>query len=296
MVDVIRVNNLRKAFKGIVAVDDVSFKVKAGQCFGLLGPNGAGKTTTIEMLEGILPKDSGQIRYFEGEDIQSAMDRIGIQFQHTAIQDFLTTKETLSLFRSFYSTPLALDTLLDLCDLHDFADQDHRKLSGGQKQRLLLALAMVNNPQILFLDEPTTGLDPHARRNFWQLVERIKSEGKTIVLTTHYMDEAESLCDEIVIMDKGKIIEQGAPEKLLQTYFPGVVIKLAEQALPESISAQTEVNRLADHIELTSQDVESTLKLLVREKVQLEGMQIKSANLDDLFLRLTGYSLEASNA
>lgn len=291
MTAVIQVRNLKKAFKGKIAVNGVSFSVNEGQCFGLLGPNGAGKTTTIEMMEGILSKDEGEILYFGQVASSAVMEKIGIQFQHTAIQDFLTTKETLTLFRSFYSAPIPAETLIQLCDLHEFVDQDHRKLSGGQKQRLLLALALVNDPQVLFLDEPTTGLDPHARRNFWQLIEKVKRAGKTIVLTTHYMDEAQALCDEIVIMDKGKIIEQGQPQKLLQSHFPGVVIRLAKQSLDSEKLVEPDIRQMADHIELTTNDIESTLKSLVSAGAQLEGMQVKSANLDDLFLRLTGYSL-----
>ena len=211
MTAIIQVKQLKKAFKDLVAVDDISFDVQQGLCFGLLGPNGAGKSTTIEMMEGIIEPDSGEIT-FRGKPLDDeSLNGIGIQFQNTALQDFLTTKEVINMFHALYTKTLPVERIIELCQLQDFLDQDHRKLSGGQKQRLLLALALVNDPEVLFLDEPTTGLDPHARRNFWDLINAIKSQGKTIVLTTHYMDEAEYLCDHIELMDKGKIIARGRP-------------------------------------------------------------------------------------
>ncbi|WP_416307662.1 ABC transporter ATP-binding protein [Neptunicella sp. SCSIO 80796] len=288
----IQVSELSKGFKGIKAVDGISFSVPAGICFGLLGPNGAGKTTTIEMMEGISKPDGGEIRYY-GEPMNREMNqKIGIQFQNTALQDFLTSRECLTLFRSFYQHNLSEDELMDLCDLHDFAHQDHRKLSGGQKQRLLLALALVNDPDILFLDEPTTGLDPHARRNFWDLINKIKQQGKTIVLTTHYMDEAEQLCDDIAIMDKGKIIARGAPKALLSEHFKGVLIRLPQQELPSAVLEQCQPRLEQGHYFINTDHVERTLKLLVEQSVILEGLHVKSANLDDLFLKLTGHGLQ----
>ena len=295
MTDVISVTGLKKSFKDVNAVDDISFEVKAGQCFGLLGPNGAGKTTTIEMLEGMLSPDAGEILYYGQGFSEQIRDKIGIQFQHTALQDYLTTKETIELFRSFYKAPLSTDELMTLCDLEDFAKQDHRKLSGGQRQRLLLALALVNDPQILFLDEPTTGLDPHARRNFWTLIERIKGQGTTILLTTHYMDEAEQLCDEIIIMDKGKIIQRGAPKALLTEHFPGVLVRLKKPTLDEQAINSLGFDINGDFIEQTTQDMDGTLSVLMNSQLPLDGMQIKTANLDDLFLKLTGHGLRDSD-
>lgn len=289
---VIEVQNLSKSFKDKVAVDNVSFDVTAGQCFGLLGPNGAGKTTTIEMLEGILPKDSGDIRYFGGEMNRAALNRVGIQFQSTALQDFLTVRDTLRLFSSFYDNPLPQEALIEACQMQEFVGTDHRKLSGGQRQRLLLALALVNDPDVLFLDEPTTGLDPSARRMFWDLINDIKKRGKTVVLTTHYMDEAEYLCDEIVIMAKGEIIERGHPTGLLSKHFSGALVRITPQALPASITEHYAVNQSEQFIEIATESVELVLQSLTTSNVSLKGMHIKSANLDDLFMKLTGQQLE----
>lgn len=291
MESIIEVTDLHKAFKGVKAVNGVSFNVTKGQCFGLLGPNGAGKTTTIEMLEGIAEQDSGDILYYGKPVDKSIMDKIGIQFQNTAIQDYLSTLQTLKLFSSFYPEAVATDTLMDLCDLHDFADRDHRKLSGGQRQRLLLALALVNDPDIIFLDEPTTGLDPHARRNFWTLIDTIKKSGKTIILTTHYMDEAEHLCDDIAIMDRGEIIERGHPAALLSKHFSGALIRLPLQPLPAELLAVADVTETPQFLEFSTENIEQTLQQLLQFQVPLQGLHIKSANLDDLFLKLAGQSL-----
>ena len=216
---------------------------------------------------------------------------IGIQFQHTALQDFLTVKETLKLFSSFYQHTLATEELIELCDLKDFLDRDNRLLSGGQRQRLLLALALINDPDVVFLDEPTTGLDPQARRNFWQLIKNIKQQQKTVVLTTHYMDEAEQLCDDIVIIDQGKIIESGKPQALLGKHFEHVFIYLPKLMVPEALAKQHKWQAIDDRIEIATNNVEQTIALLMQEKVPLDGLHVKSANLDDLFLKLTGHSL-----
>jgi ABC-2 type transport system ATP-binding protein len=289
----ISVQALTKHYKDLCAVNKVSFEVKQGHCFGLLGPNGAGKTTTIEIMEGIIPPSSGQVLY-QGQPVnQHTAQRIGIQFQHTALQDYLTVKETLNLFASFYQQTLPQKILIELCDLGDFLNRDNRLLSGGQRQRLLLALALINDPQIIFLDEPTTGLDPHARRKFWQLIKNIKSKNKTIVLTTHYMDEAEQLCDDIVIMNEGEVIESGTPLELLTKHFKDVYIYLPKIQISEELISKHHWRVVSDRIEITTVHVEQTLSLLMAEKVSLEGLHIKSANLDDLFLKLTGHSLEA---
>lgn len=293
MQEIISVDGLCKAFAGKVAVDNISFTVPEGICFGLLGPNGAGKTTTIEMLEGITKPDAGIIT-FRGKPLnKEAMSQIGIQFQHTALQDYLTTIETIRLFRSFYEQTLEEETIVELCQLNEFVNQDHRKLSGGQKQRLLLALALVNDPKVLFLDEPTTGLDPHARRNFWDLINHIKTQGKTIVLTTHYMDEAEYLCDHIELMDKGRIIEKGHPNSLLSKHFKGALIRLPEQPIKDDLLQKLPMQFRNGSWEINTESVESALFLLSNHQVQLDGLTVKSANLDDLFLKLTGQTLEA---
>jgi ABC-2 type transport system ATP-binding protein len=289
----VSVQSLTKQYKDVCAVNNVSFEVETGHCFGLLGPNGAGKTTTIEIMEGIISASSGDVLY-QGQHVDRQISQqIGIQFQHTALQDFLTVKETLNLFASFYQNTLAQAELIKLCDLSEFLNRDNRLLSGGQRQRLLLALALINDPKIIFLDEPTTGLDPHARRNFWQLIKNIKAQNKTIILTTHYMDEAEQLCDDIVIMDKGKIIESGTPHQLLSKHFEEVFIYLPIKQVDEKLVSEQGWQILADRIEITSKNVEKTLAFLMERQVSLDGLHVKSANLDDLFLKLTGHSLQA---
>jgi len=290
----VSVLSLCKHYKDVSAVDKVSFEVQEGHCFGLLGPNGAGKTTTIEIMEGIISASSGQVLY-QGKLVDKQISQqIGIQFQNTALQDYLTVKETLNLFASFYQNTLDQAQLIELCDLGDFLDRDNRLLSGGQRQRLLLALALINDPQIIFLDEPTTGLDPQARRNFWQLIKNIKAQNKTIILTTHYMDEAEQLCDDIVIMDKGKIIAEGTPNQLLAQHFEDVFIYLPKSQVSNELISKHGWLKLTDRIEIASKNVEKTLTLLMGLGVSLDGLHVKSANLDDLFLKLTGHSLQAS--
>lgn len=293
------VEALTKKYKDIIAVNNISFNVEQGHCFGLLGPNGAGKTTTIEIMEGIIAASSGSVTYqgYQGKESQgkvvdnSISQQIGIQFQHTALQDFLTVKETLTLFSAFYQHTLEQDEIIELCDLGDFLDRDNRLLSGGQRQRLLLALALINDPEIIFLDEPTTGLDPHARRNFWQLIKNIKAQNRTIILTTHYMDEAEQLCDDIVIMDQGKIIESGTPHQLLSKHFSNVFIYLPEQQVPPELVKQNQWTICSGRVEIATANVEQALAMLMENKISLAGLHVKSANLDDLFLHLTGHSL-----
>src|SRR5579862_859405 len=203
-------------------------------CFGLLGPNGAGKTTTIEIMEGILTATSGEVRYRGAPLGQRFREQAGILFQKTALQDFLTVRQSLTLFRGLYDRGLDVEDVIRLCALEKLAGRDNRKLSGGQQQRLLLAIALVNDPAILFLDEPTTGLDPQARRNFWELIQSIKARNKTIILTTHYMEEAELLCDDIAIMDRGRIIARGPPQRLLREHFAEVLLELPRRDFPET--------------------------------------------------------------
>ncbi len=201
--------HLVKHYPGVLAVNDLSFAVPDGVCFGLLGPNGAGKTTTVEIIEGVTEPTSGEVWYRGAPVGRRFREEVGIQFQNTALQDHLRVGETLRMFQQLYNRRGNLEHIIEQCALGDLLDRDNRKLSGGQRQRLLLAVALVNRPKLVFLDEPTTGLDPQARRNFWALVQSIREEGATIVLTTHYMDEAHVLCDEIAIMDEGKIVTQG---------------------------------------------------------------------------------------
>ena len=226
MTTALEARNLVKQYPGVLAVDGVSFSVPEGTCFGLLGPNGAGKTTTVEIIEGVTRATSGEVYYYGEIAGDRFRQETGIQFQNTALQDHITVQETLEMFQALYERKADLEHVIEQCSLGDLLDRDNRKLSGGQRQRLLLAVALVNRPKLVFLDEPTTGLDPQARRNFWTLVKSIRAEGATIVLTTHYMDEAHVLCDEIAIMDEGKIITQGSPEQLLFDKYGDKLINL----------------------------------------------------------------------
>src|ERR1700722_1046932 len=219
MIPILEVRDLIKRYPNVNAVDGVSFSVPEGICFGLLGPNGAGKTTTIEVMEGILTPTAAQVLY-RGETLgQRFREEAGILFQKTALQDFLTVRQTLTMFRGLYDRGLDGEEVIRLCALEKLAGRYTRKFRVGQHERFPLAIALVNDPAILFLDEPTTGLDPQARRNFWELIQSIKARNKTIILTTHYMDEAELLCDEIAIMDRGRLIARGGPRQLLQEHF-----------------------------------------------------------------------------
>ena len=290
---ILEIKDLKKSYGNVKAVDGITFSVDEGICFGLLGPNGAGKTTTIEVIETILKPDSGQIEY-RGSAISGAFkEKIGIHFQSTALQEFLTVKETLRLFARLYPTPLSLEEIIELCSLEDIIERDNRKLSGGQRQRMLLAIALINDPELLFLDEPTTGLDPHARRNFWKLIENIKAQGKTVILTTHYMDEAEVLCDEIVIMDHGKIIESGNPDTLLHKYFDDAVIKLPLGNLTTEIDLTCESEKEGGFLKINCNDTDRVVKELIDKDINLTGLAIEKPNLDDLFVKLTGGSLGA---
>ena len=292
MIPILEVRNLIKRYPTVNAVDGVSFSVTEGICFGLLGPNGAGKTTTIEVMEGILAATSGEVLY-RGELLGSRFrEEAGILFQKTALQDFLTVRQTLAMFRSLYDHGLDVEEIIRLCALEKLAGRDNRKLSGGQQQRLLLAIALVNDPAILFLDEPTTGLDPQARRNFWELIQSIKARNKTIILTTHYMDEAELLCDDIAIMDGGHIIAQGGPRELLQQHFEEVLLELPRQDFPEAArQLSLKVIDSTDRVEIATQDLETTLRTLLDAHVPLKNLRIRPPNLEDLFLELTGKEL-----
>lgn len=289
---ILEVRHLVKQYPNVNAVDGVSFAVREGICFGLLGPNGAGKTTTIEIMEGILQQTSGEVRY-RGELLGPRFrEEAGILFQKTALQDFLTVRQTLSMFRGLYDRGLDIEEVIRLCALEKLANRDNRKLSGGQQQRLLLAVALVNDPAILFLDEPTTGLDPQARRNFWDLIQSIKARKKTIILTTHYMDEAEILCDDIAIMDRGHIIARGGPRQLLQEHFEEVLLELPRHDFPdEARHLVTKVIESADRVEIATQDLETTLRALMDARVSLKNLRIRPPNLEDLFLELTGKEL-----
>lgn len=292
MSDILRIENLTKHFGTVKAVDGISFGIPEGICFGLLGPNGAGKTTTIEMLEGITEPTSGNVFFKDSPVGPDFKKKIGIQFQSTALPEFITVRETIELFSSFYPDPRSLDEVVQLCSLADILDRDNRKLSGGQRQRMLLALAILPRPEIVFLDEPTTGLDPQARRNFWELIGRIKAEHTTILLTTHYMDEAELLCDRIAIMDHGTVMAIDTPEVLLADHFDGVLISLPyDRCCDQSLAGLEGVEIRGDVLELQTTTLDKSLKALLAAKVNLEGLSIHKPNLEDLFIKLTGSSL-----
>lgn len=289
---ILQVSNLVKRFGALTAVDDVSFDIQAGSCVGLLGPNGAGKTTTIELMEGIKIPTEGSIRY-NGEPLGLKFrNEAGIMFQNTALQEFVTVREMLVQFSRFYPKTADIDELVEQYALKEFLHQDTRQLSGGQKQRLLLAIALINRPKILFLDEPTTGLDPQSRRNLWEQVRGVKDNGATILLTTHYMEEAYELCDEIAIMDHGKIIAHDAPDVLLAQHFNDVVIQLREQDIPSEIGEVAfGATYRNDSAHIVTSDVNKTIEQLLQLKVPLQHLRVRARDLEDLFLELTGKEL-----
>lgn len=294
MTVLLEARQLVKHFRGVKAVDGLDLTVPAGRCFGLLGPNGVGKTTTIEILEGIQEPTSGAIRY-RGEPLGPRFRQdIGIMFQSTALQDHITGRENLRMFGSFYRRTLPLAELIEDCALGEFLDRDTRKLSGGQRQRLLLAIALVNDPELIFLDEPTTGLDPQARRNFWDLVHRVKARGKTLLLTTHYMEEAYHLCDEVAIMDHGRIIAHGTPRELLAAHYDDVVLQLPRVDFPDPpLPPSLTVMHCQDTVEILTRDVNAAIKELLAHDISLAQLQIRPRTLEDLFLELTGRELRA---
>ncbi len=292
---VLNIHNLVKQYPKVRAVDGVSFSVEGGTCFGLLGPNGAGKTTTLEIVEGIIEPTSGEVFYKEKPRTREFSQEVGIQFQSTALLSFLTVKETLATFARLYRNPMDMAQLIELCQLEDILDSNNDKISGGQKQRLLLALALVNDPDLIFLDEPTTGLDPQARRHVWDIVRNIKARGKTLVLTTHYMEEAEKLCDEIAIMDQGKIISQGSPADLLKERDGGVLATLPVSSFsfdPKNLSGNgITVKQKGENIQFHARDINLCLEKLLEAGVDMQSITVRSPNLEDLFLDLTGRRL-----
>jgi ABC-2 type transport system ATP-binding protein len=289
----IAAEGLEKQFPGVKAVDGISLGVRPGQCFGLLGPNGAGKTTTLEMLEGIQAPSAGRV-LFRGRALDAGFrEQVGIQFQATALQDFQRVREALAMFAGLYRHHADLDALIALCHLGEILERDTRKLSGGQRQRLLLAIALVNDPVLVFLDEPTTGLDPQARRNFWALIDRVRERGTSILLTTHYMEEAERLCDEIAIVDQGRILTQGQPQALIRTQFPAAILRLPAGAWPTHAQLPAHAVRRDTIIELLVDDIPPALAQLEHQGVSLAELRIDRPTLEDLFLKLTGHHLRA---
>ncbi len=301
---VIRVENLVKHFGTVRAVDGVSFEVVHGEVFGLLGPNGAGKTTTLETIEGLLEPTSGRtvvLGIDTHDGIERVKERIGVQLQASAYFDHLTLKEILELFGGFYPKKVKPDELLARVGLQEKANATVSTLSGGQKQRFTIAAALVNDPEVVFLDEPTTGLDPQARRSLWEFIQQIHQEGRTVVLTTHYMEEAQFLCQRVAIMDLGKVVALDSPMNLIRglptpyqiKFVTGVPVPLQELSNLDGVKEVT-LGKDDTYI-LTSGDTGKSLPALfsrVREKgIALRHMEVISSTLEDVFLTLTGKQL-----
>jgi ABC-2 type transport system ATP-binding protein len=293
----------------VVAVAGLDLVVRAGECFGLLGPNGAGKTTTIEILEGLTLPDSGDVeilgaRWQDGAAGRALRERLGIQLQETQLADKLQVGEVLALFRSFYRQSHTVDEVIALVELEEKRKARVVTLSGGQKQRLAVACALVSKPELLFLDEPTTGLDPQSRRQLWDIVRRFRAAGGTVLLTTHYMEEAERLCDRVAIMDHGKIIAQGTPKELIASLGADHVVDfaLAEGGIPEDLvevlrqmGGVSAVRTGSDGVSLTVVELHralpALLALLKERGVELSLLTTHHATLDDVFVSLTGRQL-----
>jgi len=302
----LRVAGLRKAYGDVVAVDGLDLTVASGECFGLLGPNGAGKTTTIEICEGLTEPDSGEVEVLGRNwrtDERSLRERLGIQLQETQLAEKLTVEETVRLFRSFYPRGRSVDEVIDLVQLGEKRNARVGKLSGGQKQRLALACAMVGDPELIFLDEPTTGLDPQSRRQLWDLIIELKASGRSIVLTTHYMDEAEKLCDRVAIVDHGRVIALGTPRTLIASLGAEHVVEFSSPGSEEVLRAEElealdgiQSARLHNEewsLEVTelARAVPALLRELARRGLPLEELVTHSATLEDVFVSLTGRQL-----
>jgi ABC-2 type transport system ATP-binding protein len=302
----LRVRNLRKAYKDVVAVDGLDLEVRLGECFGLLGPNGAGKTTTIEICEGLTAADSGDVEVLGmrwHSDADPLRQRLGIQLQDTQLSEKLTVRETVRLFRSFFRQGPETSEVIALVQLEEKQKSRVGALSGGQKQRLALACALVGDPDFLFLDEPTTGLDPQARRQVWELIEQFKLSGRTILLTTHYMDEAERLCDRVAIMDHGKEIALGTPRELIASigvehmveFSAGSATKALEVSALRRIEGIREVRAEDGNVQMQVTElhraVPALLEELGRQGVPLTELRTHSATLEDVFVVLTGRHL-----
>ena len=306
---VIRVEGLRKSYGEVAAVEGVNLTINRGEVFGILGPNGAGKTTTLETIEGLRKPDAGEIEVAGFDAVQEAEDLkhiIGVQLQSTALFDYLTVRETLKLFADLYGaddSPARIRQLLDVVSLTEKAKSRVEDLSGGQQQRFSLALALVNDPKIVFLDEPTTGLDPQARRNFWGLIRHIRSEDKTLVLTTHYMEEAEELCDRVAIMDRGRILISDTPHALVRSLNMDATILASVETEPgERLDAHLDLlpgvtgkERNGKDLCLRTEDAQTTIiglmKLATERGMRLRNLSVRSANLEDVFITYTGSEL-----
>jgi ABC-2 type transport system ATP-binding protein len=300
---VLHVRDLRKAYRDVVAVDGIDLEVRAGECFGLLGPNGAGKTTTIEICEGLTAADSGTVDVLGlrwETDAAELRQRLGIQLQETQLADKLTVLETVKLFRSFFREGPSPAETVALVQLQEKQHARVVALSGGQKQRLALACALVGNPDLLFLDEPTTGLDPQARRQLWDLIEQFKRDGRTILLTTHYMDEAEQLCERVAIMDHGRAIARGTPRELVASIGIEHVVEFSSSRRPElepmsAIPGVRDVRPSASGIQMQVTELHRAVPALLaeldRQQLPLTELRTHSATLEDVFVALTGRHL-----
>jgi ABC-2 type transport system ATP-binding protein len=301
---VIRVHDLHKTYGETRAVDGVSFEVRRGEVFGLLGPNGAGKTTTVEILEGLRQPDTGEVSVLGidvAKDADSLKERIGVALQTAALYPRLTVTEVLELFASFYErSPHSPRELVRLLDLDEKRNTRTKDLSGGQRQRLAVALSLVNDPELVFLDEPTTGMDPAARRSLWDIVTGLKDAGKTILLTTHYLEEAEILCDRLAIMDHGKILEAGTVTQLVDSRFKERAVRFDrvdgfDDARLAGMPGVTSVKHDDDAIVLYTRDVPATIGAVLDTTealgVKVANLAVKRATLEDVFLELTGRAL-----
>ena len=299
------VHELRKSFADVVAVNGLNLEVKRGECFGLLGPNGAGKTTTIEICEGLISPDAGTVQML-GHSWRDHADelrqRIGIQLQETQLPEKLTVEEVISLFRSFFCEGLTVGRVITMVQLDEKRKSRVGGLSGGQKQRLAMACALIGDPELLFLDEPTTGLDPQARRNLWDLVSQLRVAGRTIILTTHYMDEAERLCDRVAVMDYGRIIALGAPSELIASIGGEQIVEFAIGAsAPLNAAMLTGIQGVQSHrvhaglhqlfVSELHMAVPRIFESLAAQGLDLTEFRTHSATLEDVFVSLTGRNL-----
>ncbi len=301
----LRCSGLVKRFADVTAVNGLDLEVFTGECFGLLGPNGAGKTTTVEILEGLTPSDEGTVellgqRWSKGGDDRALRERIGVQLQETQLAEKVTVAETLRLFRSFYQRGHSVDDVIHTVALEEKRNARVGKLSGGQKQRLAVACALVSDPELLFLDEPTTGLDPQARLSLWDIVEKFRASGGTILLTTHYMEEAARLCDRVAIMDHGKMIALGTPAELIASLGADQVIEfsvtngLADDALT-SLPAVRNLHKRGEAYALTVSEIGVAMPALLaeiqRQQSEIVTLTTHQATLEDVFVSLTGRML-----
>ncbi len=302
------VSKLKKYYDGVKAVDGISFSVNEGEIFGMLGPNGAGKTTTIETVIGLLEKTGGEISVLEMDpekELDAIKQKIGVQLQSPSLFPRLTVQETLELFASFYPDPLTASEAGGQVNLEDSFQSRVESLSGGQKHRLAVALSLVSNGEIIFLDEPTTGLDPKARRQLWDTIVNLQEKRATVFLTTHYMDEAEKLCDHLVIIDRGKIIARGTPDKLIKRYFPRRAIefdnpgftegersRLSEIKSVEELNFDEEDNQVIIYSEEVAETMDDLFELMGEIGGTPTNLSIRTATLDDVFLKLTGRVIE----